>query len=527
MLPRCRQASWASAIVARSIYLINPTADFASYYGAEVFRHCGLPAAAFVADLSITTVAAMIPADFSVELCDEIISPVELDKDADFIGITGKSSQQGRMLQLADEFRRRGKTVILGGPVASLSPDWVRPHCDILVTGELENIADQLFADLRRGTYMDTYHGTAADMARSPAPRWNIYPHQRALQGCLQTSRGCPFQCDFCDTIQYVGRHQRHKPVQQVLDELQRLYTLGFRAVFLADDNFTAHRPKARELLQALQDWNAQAPAGRVWFSTQLSIDAAKHPDLLELCANAGLIECFVGIETNNAASLQQAGKRQNLGEDPLARLDRFVASGVGVVGGLMVGFDADECDIFENLFDFAMQSPVPTFSVNALNAPPTTPLHERMERQGRLVSDGSEFGPVTPWWTNIQPARMSRKELQRGLIWLVNRLYQPAAFEQRMARFIERFDAPYSHLREPGTPLRQVNLQAVSVVRAIVELGTEEHAMLKRLSRAARAKPAAQRHLFANLFRYTQIRHLYGAAGMWNPELGWQESPF
>src|SRR5262249_54172532 len=154
-----------------------------SYFSAEVFAARGLPPAIATADLAIATVAAMAPDDFSIVLCDEHATPVNFESTADFIGITGKVSQWGRMKAIADEFRRRGKTVMIGGPYASLSPEVVRPHCDVLVRGEMEEIADQIFSDLRSGDWQDEYVGTRPDLRISPLPRWDLYPNDRAIMG--------------------------------------------------------------------------------------------------------------------------------------------------------------------------------------------------------------------------------------------------------------------------------------------------------------------------------------------------------
>lgn len=493
-----------------SIYLINPRSDYPAYYGAEVFSQLGLPTAAFVADLAVATVAALAPADFEVEICEENVAPARLDCTADYIGITGKVSQRNRMLELAREYRRRGCTVILGGPYASLSSDEVRPHCDILVRGEIEPIAAKLFDDLRSRQFSAEYLGAPADMSDIPIPRWDLYPNERALQGSVQTARGCPYRCDFCDTIQYVGRKQRHKPPERVMEELEVLYGLGYRSVFLADDNLTVHRPRARELLSALAEWNRQTTAGRVHFSSQISVDVTRHPDMLQLCAAAGLDQAFVGIETPNVDSLLESHKQQNLGADLAPSIEIFVEQGVEVIGGLMVGFDADSVDIFRRQFEFAMEIPVPSFSINALNAPPTTPLFQRVKEEGRLLPDAESAGPVTPWWTNMRPRQMSQSELEQGIRWLVEQLYQPANFEHRMLRFIELYPDVGPEPRAPGSPRRDVNLQGLSVVRALSRLGGQEQAMVNRLSAAARDKPRTQRHLFANLFRYMQIRSIY-----------------
>jgi radical SAM superfamily enzyme YgiQ (UPF0313 family) len=250
--------------VPRSLYLINPRPLGASYFGAEVFEQAGFARAQGIADLATVTVAALAPPDWDVSVCDEYIAPLDFDHPADFVGITGKVTQAIRMLEVAAEFRRRGKTVLIGGPYASLAPEVFRGRCDILVTGELETISARFFADLERDTWQPEYIGSKADLATSPMPRWDLYPTERALIGCVQTSRGCPFECEFCDVIQYLGRQQRVKPIPQVLAELDRLYAYGFRSVFLADDNFTVYRRRAKELLAALRDWNRSRAAGRV-----------------------------------------------------------------------------------------------------------------------------------------------------------------------------------------------------------------------------------------------------------------------
>ena len=284
--------------MSRSIYLVNPAADSPTYFSAEVVHGWGYGHAACLADLTISTVAALVPADFEVRLCDENVTPIDYDADADFVAITGKVSQWTRMQAIANEFRRRRKIVIIGGPFATLSPEVVRQRCDILVRGEIEEIAADIFSDLRARSWQPEYVGTRPALEHTPPPRWDLYPNERVLTGSVQTSRGCPFDCDFCDVIQYLGRRQRHKPVADVLFELDVLYQLGYRSVFLTDDNFTVVRNRAKELLAALSEWNERQQDGKVHFMTQLSIDAARDEELLRLCAEAGLRQAFIGIET-------------------------------------------------------------------------------------------------------------------------------------------------------------------------------------------------------------------------------------
>ena len=389
-----------------------------------------------MADLATATVAALAPRDFEFELCEEQIEPVNFDHPADWIAITGKVSQRGRMIAIADEFRRRGKRVIIGGPYASLSPARLRDHCDVLVSGETEEIAAELFSDLRAGKPKDSYVGDKPSLASSPLPRWDLYRNDRAILGAVQTSRGCPFECEFCDVIQYLGRKQRHKPIANVIAELDALWTAGYRTAFLADDNFTAYRAHCKELLAAIAHWRRDRP---MEFVTQISIDATRDEELLDMCVAAGLTQVFVGIETPNVESLRETGKRQNLKISLVDEIQKLVDHGMSVMGGMIVGFDHDGPSVFAQQYDFAMATPIPIFSLGALMASEATPLFDRITREGRLITGGVETQAV-PWSSNIQCQTMSMEELHDGMQNLCNALYAPAAFGERMLNMIKTF---------------------------------------------------------------------------------------
>lgn len=509
--------------MARSLYLINPKGESPSYFGAEVYELWGFQPTQGIADLALPTVAAMAPSDFEIELCDEYVQPVDFDTDAEVVGLTGKITQASRMSALAHEFRRRGKTVLIGGPYASLSPEAVRDSCDILVRGEMEEIAEEVFSDILRNRAQEEYEGTRPDLALSPLPRWDLYPNDRTLLGCVQTSRGCPFQCEFCDVIQYLGRNQRHKPVENILAELDQLYRIGYRAVFLADDNFTVYRQRAKEVLAALADWNRDRPDGPMAFGTQVSIDAARDDELLDLCADAGMTWVFIGIETPNEESLKETRKRQNVGVDLPSQIQRFLDRGISVTGGMIVGFDADGPDIFQRQYEFAMSVPVPMFSIGALVAPAATPLFDRMEKSGRLVQGGSEVA-AAPWDTNILPVQMTRDELFEGLRSLCNHLYSPADFGERVVRMIESLGPPRGPFEnstgETRRDPRPVGRDGFNLIRRLIRKGSEERKMWARIQKALDRRPETSLWVLDVLARYAQVRAMYDAGSFWEPEL-------
>ncbi|MBI4849320.1 MAG: radical SAM protein [Nitrospirae bacterium] len=498
-----------------SLYLVNPASTFPTYYSVEALRAGGYSPAALVADLAVVTIAGMAPSDFNVALVDENISPVDFDISADFVGITGKVNQWRRMAEIAREFRRRGKTVIMGGPFASLSPDVVRPYCDILVKGEIEEVSDTLFTNLRSGNWKKEYAGQRSQFSSPVMPRWDLYPNDRALLGIVQTSRGCPFQCEFCDTIQYVGRQQRHKPVQQILNELDDLYKYGYRMVFFADDNFTANRQHAKELLRELRNWNLRQKDGPVSFVTQVSIDSAADEELLRMCAEAGMIYVFIGIETPNEDSLRQSGKNQNLRDSLTGQIERFLHNGIGVMAGMIVGFDSDGQDIFARQYEFAQSVPIPIFSLGALVAPAGTQLYERLAADSRILPGEAGIATMAPWDTNIVPNRMKREELLSGIKALCARLYDPGAFTDRLMRFIEKAAVPDS-MKESGTlgqlRGRSVEIDTMRLMSDLKRLGPEEAAMWSQVRAALSQKPKLALVVLNMLLQYMQIRYMYNS---------------
>ncbi|MEP4980394.1 radical SAM protein [Ascidiaceihabitans sp.] len=429
------------------VYLIAPKPDFNSgdTENNSILNTIGFKSPqVMVAAASITSIAAWFPPETDLVLCDELIDPVDLDDPADLVGISINVAQVERGLELAAAFRAKGRTVVLGGPHVSLAPEVFEGRADCLIKGEFEPVANSFIDDLFGAGLKPSYSGGKADLSTQPVPRWDLYPNHRALSGVVQTSRGCPFSCNFCDVIQYLGRVQRHKPDDKVIAEIQLLYDHGYREIQLSDDNFTVYRSRSKQLLKAIAKWNSQPERETVGFYTQLSVDVARDPEVLELCNAAGLRRAFIGLETDNEEALKDSGKRQNLKVNLIDETTKILQGGVALRSGLIVGFDHDTTECFERQFNFAQALPIVGYNVTVLVAPVSTPLYDDMKAAGRLVEAADDVLSVGGTsLTNIIPRNMTRAELAEGRDWLKSAILDPENAVQRFEHFARVLAAP------------------------------------------------------------------------------------
>lgn len=483
--------------------------------------------------LGLLTVAAMVPADFSLRLCDEELEPIDFETDADVIALCANVAQAPRALEVAAEFRARHKTVVVGGPHVSLAPEIFEGNLfDSLVIGELESVREEFFADMRAGALKPRYVAGKADMSTSPLPRWDLYPNGRALVGVVQTSRGCPYSCEFCDVIQYLGRKQRHKSNAQVLAEVQQLYDLGYSVIYLVDDNFSAYRKRAKSLLTVLRDWNGTQGRNYVRFLTQVSIDIARDEELLQLCADAGMLSLFMGIESVNKESMREVNKHQNVSVDLAAQIDKIVRRGLLVEAGLMLGFDHDGLDIFERQHAFAASLPVANFRISLLTAPLATPLYARIQKAGRIVNDDASVDYSSIFLsTNMQPAQMSRAQLLLGAKWLVSRLMHPQAFAERLTRIAEIM-APHPHAsRGSGrmhhrTPVGLVDKAIGTTLRALAREDAAAGQTIRDMLDLSRRRPDIREAITNSVAEYAMRLRNFRHKGVYRDDLAAMPAP-
>ena len=391
-------------------------------------------------NLSMPTLAGLTPAHHEVVLCDENVEPIDFDVAADVVGVTGYLVHRERMFEIIEEFRRRGRLVVVGGPLASLCPGDLRGRADVVFVDEAEETWPRFLVDLEAGAWRDEYQpAEKPDLDAVPAPRFDLLRVDRYQALTVQFARGCPFNCEFCDIIVVYGRRPRTKSIAQMMREIEACHRLGARQIFLVDDNFIGNKKLAKALLRTLGDWGA-ARGYPIDFQTEVSLNVADDPELLALLRAAHFTTVFIGIESPRKASLAETRKTQNLRGDLVEKVRRVQSYGIQVQAGMIVGFDADDPSIFDEQLRFIQDARIPVSMTGMLQAMPQTPLYARVAAEGRLLGESNGDAFV---FSNIVPAGMSHLDLHRGYRGLVRALYDFRNFRARAMDFILHRSSP------------------------------------------------------------------------------------
>lgn len=397
--------------------------------------------------LGLLTVAALLPRSWQLKLVDLNVTALpEADlRAADVVMISAMLVHEASVREVVARCAARGKRVVAGGPLFTTGHESF-PEIQHFVLGEAEELVPQLVADLEAGRVQRIYQATRRpEMKLSPVPRWDLVELKHYVTMAVQFSRGCPFDCEFCDIIVMNGRTPRTKAPAQVIAELEALRARGWKdMVFLVDDNFIGNKTRTRELLRELIAWRTRTNP-QMGFLTEASINLADDAELCALMVAAGFRKVFVGIETPDAGALVECHKVQNQGRDLVAAVQRLQQAGLQVMGGFIVGFDSDQADIFKRQFEFIQRSGVVTAMVGLLNALPQTRLYQRLKGEGRLEMKSS--GNNTDATMNFRP-KLNREFLESGYRQLMKQLYEPRAYYQRIQTFLKNH-------RPAGAPLR------------------------------------------------------------------------
>jgi radical SAM superfamily enzyme YgiQ (UPF0313 family) len=395
--------------------------------------------------LGAVTVAAMLPNEWNKRLVDVNVQPLrESDLSwADMVMVSAMVVQRESAKELIHRCKQHGLPVIAGGPLFTGEYEDF-PEVDHFVLNEGELTLPTFLQDYARSEARRVYQTEEyADLAATPTPMWELVDMKKYDSLSIQFSRGCPFNCDFCNITAMLGHTPRIKSAQQIIAELEKMYRLGWRQnVFFVDDNFIGNKKILKEeVLPALIEWRKGKKGFQ--FVTEASINLADDPELMELMAQAGFKSVFVGIETPDEDSLHECHKLQNKGRDLVNSVQTMQRNGLQVMGGFIVGFDSDPLNIFERQIQFIQQSGIVTAMVGLLQAPYGTQLYSRLQKEGRIKKEMS--GDNSDGSTNIVP-KMDAKVLKQGYKKILDTIYSAPMFYQRVKTFIENyhpFDIP------------------------------------------------------------------------------------
>ncbi len=389
--------------------------------------------------LGLLTVAAMLPGDWVLRLVDTNVRKLTRAdlKWADIVLVGATAAQRDSARQLIARCRAAGKRIVAGGPLF-ISEHEQFPEVDHFVLNEAEVTLAPFLRDLDRGCARRLYASAEfPDLHRTPAPSWELADLNKYASMSIQYSRGCPFDCEFCNVTAMFGHRPRTKTPAQIIAELDRLYGLGWRGqIFFVDDNLIGNkRDLQAALLPALIAW--QRGKHGITFYTEASINLADDETLMRQMVEVGFDSVFVGIETPDEEGLAECNKRQNRGRDLVADVKRMQRAGLQVQGGFIVGFDSDTATTFQRQVDFIQKSGIVTAMVGLLNALPGTKLHARMEREGRLL--GQTSGNNVDGTMNLIP-RMSMDTVREGYRSILRGIYAPAPYYRRVRTFLRDY---------------------------------------------------------------------------------------
>ena len=440
------------------VLLVNP--EFPESYWSGRFSLPFAGRASLLPPLGLITVAALLPLDWTCRLVDLNIERLD-DEDlrwAEVVMLTGMLVQRPSLHAVLDRCRRAGVRTVVGGPYATALPADLSA-ADHVVVGEAEDLVPELARDLATGRAAPIYREREKpDVALSPLPRYDLLKVRRYHQMCLQYSRGCPFNCEFCDIIVMYGRKTRTKTAAQVIAELEAIRRTGFAGdVFFVDDNFIGNRKAVKAVLPHIAEWRRRA-GPPLEFYTEASIDLADDEDLVDLMTGAGFTAVFIGIETPSQETLREARKTQNLRRDLVAQVHGLQDRGLDVWAGFILGFDSDHEGSFDAMVRFIESAAIPYAMVGLLGALPNTPLYRRLEKDNRLRPEvtGDQFGLTNV--INLMPA----ERVLAGYRGVLERLYDPGAYFERCRENLARWRPV------PGSLRRRVPHDLACAWRAI-----------------------------------------------------------
>jgi len=421
--------------------------------------------------LGLLTVAAMLPDEWEKKLVDMNVTSLN-DEDlkwADYVFISAMVVQKNSVKEVIARSKKFNTKIVAGGPLFTTGYEEFE-GVDHFVLGEAEITLLPFLEDLENGRAQHIYTSDERpDITKTPIPLWSLINMKKYASMNIQYSRGCPFNCEFCDIIILNGHKPRTKDKDQILAELEALYNQDWRgSVFIVDDNFIGNKRKLKaEILPAIIEWMREKKHIFSLF-TEASINLADDEDLMRLMVEAGFGRVFVGIETPNEESLAECNKFTNKNRDLVASVKKIQNYGLEVQGGFIVGFDSDPLSIFKSQISFIQKSGIVTAMVGLLNAPRGTALYKRLKKENRLLKDMS--GDNMDFSINFIP-KMNHVTLINGYKHILNTIYSPKQFYERIKIFLKEFKPQKS---KGGRQIQFYQLRGF--IKSIWSLGIKEN---------------------------------------------------
>jgi radical SAM superfamily enzyme YgiQ (UPF0313 family) len=395
------------------LYLISPHQKYINYPAhVELAKMFGKKR--LMIPLALPTVARLTPDHYDIHIFDEDIESLPSKKIPDIVGITTLAATITRAYELADQYRAKGAKVVLGGPYASFMTEEALHHADSIVVGEAEGLWEECLLDFEKGSMKPVYRTDECRFYKTQKPpRWDLIKTRKIFQVAIQTSRGCPFNCDFCLVSKMFGRKMRYREIENVVEEIKAAPS---KYIFFVDDNLTINKKYARELMKAIK------PLGISW-GCMCSIDVGADDELLKLMAESGCFNILIGFESLNPASLDETKKLHNKAAtiyEPAIR--KIHSHGIHINASFVVGFDNDTLQEFDNIFNFSMRTNMPSVNLHLLAAPPGSEIHKKYQLEGRLADCMPELG--SGHFPTLHYMNMSQIELFDQYMETIRRLY-------------------------------------------------------------------------------------------------------
>jgi radical SAM superfamily enzyme YgiQ (UPF0313 family) len=421
------------------ILLVYPDYEETFWSFKRVLKILGKKAA--YPPLGLLTIGAMLPDSWERKLVDmntDILKD-EYIKWADYVFVSAMIVQKESARKVIDKSKELGKPVVVGGPL--FTTGWEDfTDADHIFLGEAEDTFHGFIEDLEKGTPQKFYKNSHfPDIKTTIIPDWSLINVKNYNSMCIQFSRGCPFNCEFCDVVLLNGRTPRIKSKEQLIAELEALYKRGWRAgVFFVDDNFIGKKGLLKKVfLPAIIEWQ-KSKRYPFSFNTQASINLADDEKIMNLMSEAGFTSVFIGIETPDSDSLEECGKFQNKNRDLIESIRIIQNKGMEVQGGFIVGFDSDKASIFQRQIEFIQKSGIVTAMVSVLNALPKTRLYKRLEESKRLINNGT--GNNTKISSLNFIPKMDKKILMNGFKKISSTIYSPKVYYERVKTFLKEY---------------------------------------------------------------------------------------